>query len=280
MITIVLSDIHLGNGAGYDIFAGEAVLPSVLAAAASQRARVILNGDTFDFLMNEDPLELDERRAVAQAEALVANPSTAAVIAGLGRCSRPAAASRSGSATTTPRSPCPPCRRCCAAASQQPPARSRRASCSPAATPLGATSTSAAPGSSSRPRRAQRPVEPLDYKNLRPPSAPAAFRYPPGSNLVKTLLNPLKRGSACASPTCSSPTSRAPCSPSLAVDPTALRLIFKGSTARLLWHLMRRLDEAPSFDDGEDPVETARARPRHRRRDRPGRPHRRRARRR
>ena len=38
MITLVLSDIHLGNGAGYDIFAGEAVLPSVLAAAAGQRA--------------------------------------------------------------------------------------------------------------------------------------------------------------------------------------------------------------------------------------------------
>ena len=88
MITIVLSDIHLGNGAGYDIFAGEAVLPSVLAAAASQRARVILNGDTFDFLMNEDPLELDAARATAQAQALVANPSTAEPAIGTRRGSR------------------------------------------------------------------------------------------------------------------------------------------------------------------------------------------------
>ena len=35
MHTLVLSDIHLGNGEGYDIFSGEAVLPGTLAAAAA-----------------------------------------------------------------------------------------------------------------------------------------------------------------------------------------------------------------------------------------------------
>src|SRR5262245_50478348 len=84
MHTLVLSDIHLGNGGGYDIFAGADVLPGVLAAAAKARSRVILNGDSFDFLMNEDPLELDEARAVRQAEAIVAHPDSAAALRGLG----------------------------------------------------------------------------------------------------------------------------------------------------------------------------------------------------
>ncbi|HEX8537925.1 MAG TPA: metallophosphoesterase, partial [Cystobacter sp.] len=85
MRTVILSDLHLGNGQGYDIFAGETALPAFLDSLASTPTRVVLNGDTVDFLMNEDPLELQVERAVRQARALVSEPATAAVFASLGR---------------------------------------------------------------------------------------------------------------------------------------------------------------------------------------------------
>ncbi len=84
MKTVILSDLHLGNGGPYDIFAGAEALPALLdALAAAGPCRVVLNGDTADFLMNEDPLELDEQRAVAQARAIVA--ANGPVFAALGR---------------------------------------------------------------------------------------------------------------------------------------------------------------------------------------------------
>ena len=37
MHTLVLSDIHLGNGHGYDIFSGAGLLPATLARLAGRR---------------------------------------------------------------------------------------------------------------------------------------------------------------------------------------------------------------------------------------------------
>jgi hypothetical protein len=88
----------------------------------------------------------------------------------------------------------------------------------------------------------------LDYDNLGDPARAAGFRYPPGSNLVKTLLNPLKRRFGLRFADLLKPDFQGGVLTVLAVDPGALRVLFQGSTARLLWHLMRRLDEAPSFD--------------------------------
>jgi hypothetical protein len=82
MHTLVLSDIHLGNGHGFDIFSGAALLPATLAEAAAQRAHVVLNGDSFDFLMNEDPLELVPARAVAQAQAIAESADGGAALRG------------------------------------------------------------------------------------------------------------------------------------------------------------------------------------------------------
>jgi hypothetical protein len=65
---LIVSDLHLGGGGTYDIFAGGQELPSLLQNFAAPGHTVILNGDSVDFLMNEDPLELDEERAVRQAE--------------------------------------------------------------------------------------------------------------------------------------------------------------------------------------------------------------------
>jgi UDP-2,3-diacylglucosamine pyrophosphatase LpxH len=84
MQTIVLSDLHLGNGGIYDVFAGGNVLPALLERAAATPTRVVLNGDTVDFLLNDDPLEMNVSRAVSQAKASVSTPSTAVVLRGLG----------------------------------------------------------------------------------------------------------------------------------------------------------------------------------------------------
>lgn len=70
MRTLVVSDLHLGNGGPYDIFAGTEALPQVLAHASPDR--LIINGDGVDFLLDDAPIDrLDEARAVEQARAIV-----------------------------------------------------------------------------------------------------------------------------------------------------------------------------------------------------------------
>lgn len=72
MKIIVVSDLHLGNGGGYDIFAGADALPAMLATERPDR--LIINGDGVDFLLDDAPIEgLDVDRAVRQAEAIVAH---------------------------------------------------------------------------------------------------------------------------------------------------------------------------------------------------------------
>jgi hypothetical protein len=84
MKTIILSDLHLGNGGELDIFAGAERLPPLLDSFPNG-ARIIFNGDTFDFLLNEDPLQLEEDRAVAQAQAIAEASATAPTLHALGR---------------------------------------------------------------------------------------------------------------------------------------------------------------------------------------------------
>jgi UDP-2,3-diacylglucosamine pyrophosphatase LpxH len=85
MKTLIISDLHLGNGGPYDVFEGEDALPALLDNLGEGPWRVIVNGDGVDFLMNEDPLELDEVRSVRQALQIVQNPASAAVFGAFGR---------------------------------------------------------------------------------------------------------------------------------------------------------------------------------------------------
>src|SRR5262245_44047172 len=86
MRTLIISDLHLGNGGPYEVFEGGAALPALLdRMSLDAELRVLVNGDAVDFLMNDDPLELDEARAISQARAIAENPPSAAVLEAFGR---------------------------------------------------------------------------------------------------------------------------------------------------------------------------------------------------
>ena len=85
MRTLILSDLHLGNGGEYDIFAGSNSLPALLDRFVDPPTRVILNGDTMDFLLNDDPLLLYVSRAVDQAQSIAAAQPTVPTLNALGR---------------------------------------------------------------------------------------------------------------------------------------------------------------------------------------------------
>ncbi len=250
MITLVLSDIHLGNGAGYDIFAGAAVLPAVLDNAAARGARVVLNGDTFDFLMNEDPLELDADRAAGQARALVAHPSTAAVLAALGRVLAGGGEVIVRLGNHDHEVALAEVQAILRAALQQPPEVAARLvferGDSPNILVVGGARLLLAHGDHNDPWNR------LDYADLPTSGSSATFRYPPGSRLVKTLLNPLKQRFGMRFADLLKPDFQGAVLTALAVDPGSLRLVFQGSTAKLLWQLFRRSGEGLTFTDDGD----------------------------
>ncbi|MEZ4468171.1 MAG: hypothetical protein R3F43_28000 [bacterium] len=72
MRTLILGDLHLGDGGPWDQFAGHQALPALLEAYATPPTRVILNGDALDFLRAEARVTgLDPQPAARQAEAIV-----------------------------------------------------------------------------------------------------------------------------------------------------------------------------------------------------------------
>ena len=250
MHTLVLSDIHLGNGEGYDIFSGEAVLPGTLAAAAAERSKVVLNGDTFDFLMNEDPLELHLDRAVAQAQAIVRNPASAAVLRGLGAVLAAGGSVEIRLGNHDAELALRAVQEVFRGALGQPPEVAAHLVFSrgdaPGLLELNGARILLAHGEHNDPWNF------VDYAALDPEAEQSGkFRYPPGSRLVKTLLNPLKRRFGMRFADLLKPDFQGGVLTVLAVDPNALGLIFQGSTFRLLWQLFRRMDEPVSFEPGE-----------------------------
>lgn len=77
MRTLVLSDLHLGCGADPGIFAGAHALAELLARLWTRPLRVVLNGDTFDFLAQDTAGDV--------AYALAQDPTNATILAALGR---------------------------------------------------------------------------------------------------------------------------------------------------------------------------------------------------
>lgn len=245
MHTLVLSDIHLGNGGDYDIFAGESVLPAVLDQAAASRASVIFNGDSFDFLMNEDPLELTAARAVQQARAIVTHPPTAAVMAALGRVLAAGGGVEIRLGNHDAELALPGVQAVLRDSLGQPPEIAARLAFTlndaPGVLEVGGARLLLAHGEHGDPWNR------LDYEHL---GEGKDFPYPPGSRLVKTLLNPLKRQYGMRFADLVKPDFQGGVLTALAVDPKAVALVFQGSSVSLLWQLFRRLDDGVSFDDG------------------------------
>ena len=247
MHTLVLSDIHLGNGAGYDIFAGGDLLPATLVAAAAAGTNVVFNGDTFDFLMNEDPLELDIARATAQAEAIARNPPTAATLAALGKVLAAGGQVEIRLGNHDVELALPEVQAVFRRALAQPDAIAERLvftlGDAPGLLEVGGAKILVTHGEQND------KWNQIVYDHLDAAHA-AHFSYPPGSRLVKTLLNPLKRRFGMRFADLLKPDFQGGVLTTLAVDPSALGLVFQGSTLKLLWQLFRRMDDDVSFAPG------------------------------
>lgn len=81
MRTLVVGDMHLGCGTHTNIFSGERAFGELLDEVAATPTRVVLNGDTFDFLAQ------DTGRASAEQvmHMFTEDTTSAAVLAALGR---------------------------------------------------------------------------------------------------------------------------------------------------------------------------------------------------
>lgn len=82
MRTLVIGDLHLGCGAHTNIFSGASAFGAMLDEVGASPTRVILNGDTFDFLTYGAPRGEDAERAMLM---FTEDTTSSAVLAALGR---------------------------------------------------------------------------------------------------------------------------------------------------------------------------------------------------
>lgn len=251
MRTLVISDIHIGNGSGYDIFAGREALPALLDSF-TEPVRVVWNGDGVDFLMNEDPLTLDVDRAVEQARAIAGSPDGKPVFEALGRV-----LARGGEVMIRLGNHdvelfLPEVQAIFRAALAQPEAVDARLQFvngdAPTILDVGGAKVLLAHGEHNDPWNR------IDYASLAAGDY-GGFAYPPGSRLVKTLLNPLKRQFGMRFSDLVKPDFQGGALAALAVDPTSVKTIFQGSTAVLVWQLLRRMNGPAAFNPDEEDVD-------------------------
>jgi len=253
MRTVILSDLHLGNGQGYDIFAGARELPEFLDAQSAP-TRVVLNGDAVDFLMNEDPLELETERAVRQARALASWPATADVFAALGRI-----LARGGEVIIRLGNhdielALAEVQAVFREALRQPPEAAAkllfRRGDSPELLDVGGARLLLAHGDHGD------NWNKVEYAHLPGPGAPVGanareYKYAAGSVLVKTLLNPLKKQYKMKFTDLLVPDFQGAVMAALAVNPTAVKLLFQNTTLDIFWQLFRKSRMPLSFDPDE-----------------------------
>ena len=245
--TLIISDLHLGNGGPYDSYAGGAELVRMLDSEATrQPTRVICNGDTVDFLLNTEPLQLSAERALACARALASHPETAAIFAAFGRVLRAGGEVVIRLGNHDAELGLREVQEVFRAALAQPPAVAARLIWQRGDDPVRSGGVLEVGGARVLVTHGEQndPWNHLDYPHL-PPSAGdgaalQAFEYPPGSRLVKTLLNPLKTRFQMRFADLLKPDFQGAVLTALAVNPAAVRTVFQGDTAVLLWQLFRR----------------------------------------
>lgn len=257
MKTLIVSDIHFGNNQGYDAFAGSEALQALLEQFVTKEARVIIAGDSVDFLMNEDPLELDVDRAIHQASDIAETPDVKAVFKILGQILKLGGQVIVRLGNHDVELALPQVQHVFRKALNQPDEISQRLEFQLGRKPWIIEEQSArvlvAHGEHTDSWNR------IDYKTLFPDgeiSETGSFNYPPGSRLVKTLLNPLKRSYNMRFADLLKPDFQGAVLTALAVDPTAVKVVFKKSNIALLWQLFRRMggavpaDFAPAPDFG------------------------------
>jgi UDP-2,3-diacylglucosamine pyrophosphatase LpxH len=232
MNTLVLSDLHLGNGGAYDIFAGETELPKLLAKLKQEKPHVILNGDTFDFLMNDEPLELAAPRADGQTRELVAHPGTRAVLRGLGEIARDGGKVTFRSGNHDLEIGLPSVQAIIVEAMGTPGNVEFSVGQEPLVLATAAGTVLVAHGE--RDDDWNRFV----HADVRPDNA--SFRYPPGSKLVKGILNRVKKEHGLRFADLLKPDFSGGVLAALAVRPSAVSALGKSTTANLVYQLVKR----------------------------------------
>lgn len=251
MRTILLSDLHLGNGGPYDFFAGGEELSALLDSLVSTPTRVVLNGDTFDFLLNDDPLDLDTAQAVRQAIRLVSHPPTGRVLAALGRVLQTGGEALLTVGNHDLELALPQVQAVLREALQQPEAVSQKLSFPVSTEPL-LLSVGGAHLLVTHGEQADA-THRIDHDTLLArtvaPSTP--FQYPPGSLLVKALLNPLKLRERLRYVDLLKPDVEGAVLTVLGVNPAAFKVVLPPDTLRLLWRLLKNRGLRPAYSGGE-----------------------------
>lgn len=257
MKTLVISDVHLGNASGLDIYAGGGELAALLDAHHEPPVRVIFNGDTVDFLMNGDPLELTVERAVRQAEAIVASPDAAATFAALGRLLSAGGECIVRLGNHDIELALPEVQAVFRAALQADDVASRMQFVfgdAPMVVSYGGAQVLITHGDHCDPWNT------VDYERL--PSADGSaprtsgrFAYPAGSRLVKTILNPLKTEHRLRFSDLLKPDFQGAVLTALAVEPAAVKEVFGMGTSRIMWQLFKDMRGGFAFDEGVEEQE-------------------------
>ena len=247
--TLILSDIHLGNGGPYDIYAGGAALPALIDAEAGPGLRLIFNGDVVDFLLNDEPLQLNAGRAVALARAMVAHSDTAAVMAAVGRVLAAGGEVRIRLGNHDVELALPEVQAVFREATGQPAEVAARLifedGMEPGQLDIGGAKVLYAHGEHNDQWNR------VDYPELLNPTAQERFTYAPGSKLVKRILNPLKREHGMRFADLLKPDFNGAVMAALAVDAAAVKVAAPSEVASLAASVFRRSFEPSSFEIGE-----------------------------
>ncbi len=247
MRTLIVSDLHLGNGGEYDVFAGGEALPALLDSVAESPTRVLVNGDGVDFLMNEDPLELDAARAAAQAKDIARAPASAAVLRAFGRV-----LARGGEVIIRLGNhdvelALPEVQAVLRDALGQPESIAAKLvfqlGHAPAVIEVGGARVLVTHGEHAD------SWNQVDYDRL---AKVAGYKYAAGTVLVKQLMNPITREHGMRFVNLLKPDFQGGALTALAVAPVAMKVLFQRASMNIAWQLFRKAGMAASFGEEDE----------------------------
>lgn len=245
MRLLFVSDLHLGSGRIPPIYVGGWDLPALLDDVAGPDTHVVVNGDAIDFLLNDDPLRLDPNLAEAEAAAVAEHPPSRAVLQALGRVLAAGGQVTVRLGNHDVELALPGVQELLRRSMDQPAAIADRLVFErgekPGQVEVGGMRVLYTHGEHTDPWNR------VDYHQL----GSDAFRHPPGSELVKEIINPLKaRGLHFVD--LLKPDFHGAVLSALAVDPGALRELKPGMAVRLASRVFRRKKEPLDFAETDE----------------------------